>query len=140
MRSLRSHWNHFWFEPALPDNLGLCRIILFRRDVSVLRARALGLLPSWGFLENFVPWGSVSHAFWNSGLVDLGASLLPAPSAQLLEAIQIVWRAALLFSCIGLFTGVATALSFALGVYLFGVAASFGRIHHMEHVLSAFHF
>jgi Vitamin K-dependent gamma-carboxylase len=92
------------------------------------------LFPLWGVLENFAPWGTVSHVFWNPVWL-ISVLHISAPSAQLIESIQIVWRAALLFSCIGLFTRVSTALSFALGVYLFGVASSFGKIHHMDHVL-----
>ena len=133
MTSLRKHWNRFWFEAASPDNLGLCRIILFGTMFLyyVLTPR---LFPSWGYREDFVPWGSVSRAFWSPVWL-MSVLHLPPASTQVLEAMQIVWRAALLLGCIGLFTRVSTAISFAFGLYLFGVPVSFGRIHHMEHVL-----
>lgn len=133
MTSLRTRWNHFWFEPALPDNLGLCRIILFGTMFLFYVFMPL-LFPARGLLQNFAPWGTVSHAFWNPVWL-ISVLHIPAPSAPLIGAIQIVWRTALLFSCIGLFTRVSTSLSFALGVYLFGVASGFGKVHHMEHVL-----
>ena len=55
MTSLRKHWNRFWFEAASPDNLGLCRIILFGTMFLyyVLTPR---LFPSWGYREDFAPW------------------------------------------------------------------------------------
>ncbi len=133
MSVLRKHWNHFWFEAAAPDNLGLCRIVLFGTMFLyyVLTPR---LFPSWDYLADFVPWGSVSRAFWRP--VWLMAVLhFPPASAQALETMQGVWRMALMFSCIGLFTRISTAISFAFGLYLFGVPASFGKIHHTENVL-----
>jgi Vitamin K-dependent gamma-carboxylase len=133
MTSLRQYWNHFWFEAAAPDNLGLCRIILFG-SMFLYYLLTPRLFPSWGYLGNFAPWGSVSHAFWNPVWL-MSVLHLPPASSQVLEVMQIAWRAALLFSCVGLFTRIATAISFGFGLYLFGVAASFGRIHHTEHVL-----
>jgi hypothetical protein len=133
MTSLRKHWNHFWFEPASPDNLGLCRIILFG-TMFLYYLLTPWLFPSWGYLEDFVPWGSVSHAFWSPVWL-VSVLHLPPPSTPVLGTVQIVWRAALILSCIGLFTRINTLLSFALGLYLFSVPVSFGKIHHMEHVL-----
>jgi hypothetical protein len=133
MTSLRRQWNHFWFEAASPDNLGLCRIVLFG-TMFLYYTLMPSLFPSWGYLEDFVPWGSVSRAFWNP--VWLMAVLhLPAASTQVLGTMQIIWRAALLLSCIGLFTSISTAISFAFGLYFCGMEVSFGKIHHMDHVL-----
>lgn len=133
MTSLRKHWNHFWFEAASPDNLGLCRIVLFG-SMFLYYVLTPWLFPSWGYPEDFVPWGSVSHAFWSPVWL-MSVLHLPPPSTQVLEAMQIVWRMALMFSCIGLFTRINTAISFAFGLYLSGVPGSFGRSHHTEHVL-----
>ena len=133
MTWLRNRWNHFWFEAASPDNLGLCRIILYG-VMFLFYVLTPRLFPSWGYLQDFAPWGSVSRVFWRP--VWLFSLLhLPLVSTQALAVMQIVWRAALLLSCIGLFTRISTAISFALGLYLFGVPASFGKIHHMDHVL-----
>lgn len=133
MTSLRKYWNRFWFQAASPDNLGLCRIVLFG-SMFLYYILTPRLFPSWGYLGDFAPWGSVSRAFWNPVWLMSVLHLAPA-SAQVMQATQIVWKVALLFSCVGLFTRLSTAISFAFGIYLFGVAASFGRIHHTEHVL-----
>jgi hypothetical protein len=133
MNSLRNHWNHFWFEAAAPDNLGLCRIILFG-TMFLYYVFAPWLFPEWGYHQNFVPWASVSRALWSPAWLMSVLHLAPA-SPAVLEAIQFVWRLALLLSCIGLFTRISTAISLAFGVYLFGIPAGFGRIHHTEQVL-----
>jgi len=133
MTSLRKHWNRFWFEAASPDNLGLCRIVLFGA-MFLYYVLAPRLFPSWGYLADFVPWGSVSRAFWSPVWL-ISVLHLPPASTQVLGAMQIVWRMALLFGCLGLFTRVSTAISFVFGFYFFGLPASFGRIHHAEHVL-----
>jgi hypothetical protein len=133
MTSLRQRWNHFWFQAASPDNLGLCRIVLFG-TMFLYYMIMPRLFPSWGYLENFVPWGSVSRVFWSPVWL-ISVLHLPPASTEVLETVQIAWRASLLFSCVGLFTRVSTAISFGFGLYLFGVAASFGRIHHTEHIL-----
>ncbi len=133
MAFLRNHWNHFWFEAALPDNLGLCRIILFGA-MFLFYVLTPWLFPSWGYRENFAPWGSVSRAFWNPVWL-MSVLHLPPASTQGMAAIQIVWRAAMLFSCIGLFTRISTVISFAFGLYLVGVSSSFGKTHHLEQVV-----
>jgi len=133
MNSLRKRWNHFWFEAASPDNLGLCRILLYGL-MFLYYVLTPWLFPSWGYHEDFVLWGSVSHAFWKPVWLMSVLHLLPA-STPVLEVLQAVWRTALALSCIGLFTRVSTATSFVLGFYLFGVPVSFGRIHHQEHIL-----
>jgi len=133
MISLRKHWNRFWFEAVSPDNLGLCRIVLYG-TMFLYYVLTPWLFPSWGYHEDFVPWGSVSRVFWSPVWL-MSVLHLPPASTQMIQAMQIVWRAALAFSCIGLFTRISTVASFVLGFYLFGLPASFGRIHHQEHVL-----
>jgi predicted DCC family thiol-disulfide oxidoreductase YuxK len=133
MTSLRRRWNHFWFEAVSPDNLGLCRIILYGL-MFLYYVLTPWLFPSWGYHEDFVLWGSVSHVFWKPVWL-MSLLHLPPLSTDVLEIMQIVWRSALALSCIGLFTRVSTAISFVLGFYLFGIPVSFGRIHHQEHIL-----
>jgi predicted DCC family thiol-disulfide oxidoreductase YuxK len=133
LTTLRKRWDRFWFEASSPDNLGLCRIILFG-TMFLFYISTPRLFPSWGYHEDFTLWGPVSRVFWRP--VWLMAVLhLPPVSAQVLEILQFVWRAALALSCIGLFTRISTGTSFILGLYLFGVPVSFGKIHHQEHVL-----
>jgi predicted DCC family thiol-disulfide oxidoreductase YuxK len=133
LRSVAKRWNRFWFEAVTPDNLGLCRIVLYG-TMFLYYVLTPWLFPSWGYHEDFVPWGSVSRVFWSPVWL-MSVLHLPPASTQVLQAMQIVWRAALAFSCIGLFTRASTVASFVIGFYLFGVPVSFGRIHHQEHVL-----
>jgi hypothetical protein len=133
MTSLRRQWNQFWFEAASPDNLGLCRIVLFG-TMFLYYTLAPSLFPSWGYLQNFVPWGTVSRVFWNPVWL-MSILHLPPASTPVLEGMQIAWRGALLLSCFGLFTRISTAISFALGLYFCGMEVSFGKIHHMDHVV-----
>src|SRR5579863_9517 len=133
MTSLRRLWNHFWFEDASPDNLGLCRIVLFG-TMFLYYVFAPRIFPSRGYLADFVPWGSVSRVFWSPVWL-ISVLHLPPASTQVLGVMQTTWRIALLFGCIGLFTRVSTAICFVFGLYFFGLPASFGRIHHTEHVL-----
>jgi predicted DCC family thiol-disulfide oxidoreductase YuxK len=133
MTTLRKRWDRFWFEGASADNLGLCRIILFG-TMFLFYVFTPRLFPSWGYHEDFTLWGPVSRVFWRPVWL-MSVLHLPPASTQVLEIIQFVWRAALAFSCIGLFTRISTATSFILGIYLFGIPVSFGKIHHQEHVL-----
>jgi predicted DCC family thiol-disulfide oxidoreductase YuxK len=133
MRSLGRHWNHFWFEPASPDNLGLCRIFLYGTMFLFYVFSPL-LFKSWGWHENFTLWGKVSPAFWTP--VWLFSVLhLPQLSTGPLIAIQSLWWVALALSCVGLFTRVSTATSFIFGGYLFGLPNNFGKIHHLDQLL-----
>src|SRR5580704_15521065 len=133
MKSFSKHWNRFWFEPAPPDNLGLCRIILYG-TMFLYYVLTPWLFPAWGYHEDFTLWGTVSHAFWRPVWL-MGLLHLPPASTAVLEFMQVVWRASLALSCIGLFTRLSTAVCFIFGFYLFGVPVSFGRIHHQEHIL-----
>jgi hypothetical protein len=131
--SLRCRWYHFWFEAVPADNLGLCRMILFG-SVFLYYVLTPWFSPSWGYLQEFSSWGSVSRVFWKPVWLISILHLAPA-SPQVLEAIQLAWRAALLFSCVGLLTRISTFASFALSIYLIGLPASFGGYHHPELVL-----
>jgi predicted DCC family thiol-disulfide oxidoreductase YuxK len=133
VKSLGQHWNNFWFEPARPDNLGLCRIYLYG---SMFLFYLLGplLFKSWGWHADFTPWGNVSTTFWTP--VWLFKVLhLPPLSTGTLVVMQAIWRLALALSCVGLFTRASTAVSFLLGTYLIGLPNNFGKIHHLDQLL-----
>ena len=122
MMWLRKSWRHFWFEPALPLNLGLCRMIFFG-------ALFLFYLP-----QDFSAWAEVSDVFWKP--IGLFRHLhLPVLSENHLTIIQILWKVSLGLSCIGLFTRVSTVTSFILGIYLIGLPHNFGKIHHDDAIL-----
>ena len=91
MRILRERWLLFWFEPVLPLNLGVCRALFFG-------AFFLFYLPQY-----FAAWGEVSDVFW-APVPIFEAFRLPVPSGDLLAWVEGTWKAALVLSCLGLFT------------------------------------
>ena len=120
--ALSVRWRRWWFEPELPDNLGLCRLLFF------------GLLLAYYLPVSHVGWGSVPASFRNP--IWLFERLhLPILPDSALAVIVGTWKAALLLSCVGFLTRVSTALAFVLGFYLIGVPYNFGKTDHMTALL-----
>jgi uncharacterized membrane protein YphA (DoxX/SURF4 family) len=119
VRRARARWKRFWFEPAAPVNLGICRWLFFGALLLLYRRR------------DFSAWAEVSDAFWMP--IWLFETLhLPALSADALATLQLSWRLALALSCVGLFTRFSTAFAFLLGLYLLGLPHNFGHQHHSD--------
>lgn len=133
MKWLGQRWNHFWFEPAKADNLGLCRIFLYGA-MFLFYAFSPMIFKTWGWHEDFPLWGNVSEALWTPMWL-FQVLHLPAASTGVLIWIQTIWRLSLALSCIGLFTQLSTVVSFAFGTYLFGLANCYGKIHHADQLL-----
>jgi hypothetical protein len=114
-----SAWNHFWFEPGPAAALGICRMLFF------------GTLLLWQWPHDFSPWGAYSSVFWMPiWLFDtLRVPLLPAST---IVAVQTIWKAALFFAAIGLFTRAAMAVAFVFGIYLMGLPHNFGQTQHFD--------
>jgi hypothetical protein len=121
-QALAGWWEHFWFEPASPSNLGLCRLGFF----GAIFYLYLG--------QDFSGWGLVSDVFWMP--VYLFQRLrLPVLPSETLALLQVVWKIALLTSCLGLLTRLSTITSFLLGAYLLGLPHNFGKTDHYDAVL-----
>jgi hypothetical protein len=121
MRALRA-WNHFWFEPGWPTDLGVCRLMFFA-----------GLF--FFYLPvDFAAWGGVSRAFWMPLPLFRWLHLGPAPST-ILAGLAYTWRFALALSAIGLFTRVSMAVAAVLGFYLLGLPHNFGHVYHFDALL-----
>jgi hypothetical protein len=119
---LFTRWLRFWFEPAPPTNLAVSRMLFFG-----------GLLLYYG-LEDFSAWGAVSPAFWMPLPVFHALHLSPlSPGA--LAVIQMLWRAALAFSAVGLLTRLSMIVAFVLGFYLLGLPHNFGHVYHFDALL-----
>lgn len=115
-------WTRFWFEPAEPANLGICRMIFF------------GMLFLFYLPDDFSAWAEVSDVFWMP--ITLFRHLhLPVLSGNELIAIQVTWKVALGLSCIGLFSRFSTIMSFILGTYLLGLAQNFGKVDHNDSIV-----
>src|SRR5262249_23303427 len=84
--------------------------------------------------EDFSAWASVSTAFGLPLPLFTILHLKPlAPDA--LAALQVVWRASLLLSAVGLFTRASMVVASVLGVYLLGLPHNFGQTYHFDAVL-----
>jgi hypothetical protein len=123
MPSFGKRWDNFWFEPASPDNLALCRIIFFGSF----------FLFYWRY-EDFSAWAHVSEAFLRPTWL-FAAFKIPVLPALALVFLQNIWKMALALSCVGFFTRISTAISFVLGFYLLGLPHNFGKVHHYDAIL-----
>jgi predicted DCC family thiol-disulfide oxidoreductase YuxK len=121
MRLLRA-WNHFWFEPRSPTDLGVCRLTFFA-----------GLFVFY-LPVDFAAWGGVSRAFWMPLPIFDSLHLGPAPPA-ILQGLGYVWRFAVALSAIGLFTRASMAVAAVLGFYLLGLPHNFGHVYHFDALL-----
>jgi len=118
-RLAADRWNHFWFEPGPAAALGICRVLFF------------GTLLLWQLPHDFSPWGAYSSVFWMPiWLFD--TFHVPALSAPAIAAMEAIWKAALFFAAIGLFTRPAMAIAFVLGTYLMGLPHNFGQTQHFD--------
>ena len=117
MRVIADHWMRFWFAPSTPVNLALCRILCFGAFV-VLHAR-----------YDVAAWGELPDELWMP--IPLFETLhVPKPAPGPLWVVAAVWKAALVASCVGLFTRAATSVSAFLGLYILGLPHNFGLTDH----------
>ncbi len=122
MQTLIHRWLNFWVGPQSPVNLAAGRILFFG-------ALFLLYLP-----QDFAAWATVSDVFWMP-IYLFDALNLPVLSEPVLNVVQSVWKAALLLSCLGLFTRISTATAFVLGFYLLALPHNFAKVYHYDAVL-----
>lgn len=130
---LAKKWNAFWFEPATADNLGLARILVFG-SMAIFYVTTPYLFPSWGWHQTFSEWGGVSHLFWKPIWL-FRTFHLPQLSSSEIAIMDGVWKTALIFAAVGLFTRFSAGVAAILSVYLFGLQNNFGKTHHLEILL-----
>jgi predicted DCC family thiol-disulfide oxidoreductase YuxK len=120
-RALAAWWR-FWFTPALPTDLGVCRLLFF------------GLLALFYLPHDFSGWGNVSEAYWLP--IWLFDRLhIPPLSTGALHGLQIVWKISMALAAIGLFARVSMAVAAVLGTYLLGLGHNYGQIYHFDAIL-----
>jgi hypothetical protein len=117
-----NRWIRFWFEPASPTNLGVSRLVFYA-----------GLLLFY-FQEDFSAWGGVSPAFWMPLPLFSALHLNPLSPGKL-QALQLLWRAALLLSAVGLFARASMGFAAIAGLYLLGLPHNFGQTFHFDALL-----
>jgi hypothetical protein len=120
--ALADRWNRFWFAPAAPDNLGLCRVLFY------------GLLLCYFATVNFNGWATIPRSFYDP-VWPFEKFHLPILRDPWLGLAAAAWKAALLLSCAGLLTRVSTAIAFILGAYLIGLPYNFGKTDHMTAIV-----
>lgn len=117
MSALVAAWHRFWFAPAAPWRLGLCRAVFFASFYVLYLARIdlrwYALFPE-GFFRprSFFAWLSLSPA-----------------GGETLHWLVTGFELAVLLAAVGLLTRVATAASFGLGLYVIGLQFNYGYLH-----------
>lgn len=111
-------WWAFWFRPAPPLPLALCRVLFY----AMLLALYGGT--DFRFVAELAPlhWEPVSFL---TVLAPVGP-----PSADVIGVLQLVWKTGLVASLAGLATRVSTAVACALGLYLIGLTYCVSRPSH----------
>ena len=117
MSTLATAWNTFWFAPAAPWPLGLCRAGFFTSFYILFLAhtdlRVYALFPS-GFYQprSFFVWLS-----------------LPPPSWEVMGWLVTAFEISVILAALGLLTRLATLAAFVLGLYVLGLQFNFGYLH-----------
>jgi hypothetical protein len=110
-------WNHFWFQPAPPSDLAICRIVFF----SFLFLRSLS--------KDGTYWSYVDPLFWHP--VGLFQRFHLAPlHGDIAFYLETVWKLSLLTSAAGLLTRPSTWFACGLGTYFLGIEQNFGSMQH----------
>jgi hypothetical protein len=120
--SVRNLWNRYWFEPAPPIGLAICRALFFGAFLLYylrINYTELADLPphSW-------------HAVWPFDLVGIRF-----PSPLTLNVLQWLWSASLLGACVGVAYRWTSLAAFALGLYLIGLTENVARINHSDAIV-----
>lgn len=117
-----SRWLAYWFRPKTPTDLAIGRVLFY------------GIFFLYYLPHDFSAWANVSEAFW-SPITPFRVLPLPVFSAEILTLLQIIWKTALLLSCVGLLTRYGTAVTFLLGFYLLALPQNFSKVYHYDAIL-----
>ena len=117
MSALAAAWHTFWFAPAAPWPLGLCRAGFFASFYVLFLARVdlqwYALFPP-GFYQprSFFVWLS-----------------LPPPSWDVMGWLVTTLEISVILSAVGLLTRLATLTAFVFGLYVLGLQFNYGYLH-----------
>ena len=117
MTALAAAWNAFWFAPASPRRLGLCRAGFFGSFYILFLARTdlrwYALFPP-GFHQprSFFAWLS-----------------LPLPTWEVMGWLVTAFEIGVILAALGLLTRLATTTAFVLGLYVLGLQFNYGYLH-----------
>ena len=117
MSALSTAWNTFWFKPAAPWHLGLCRAgffgsfyILFLTGTDL---RWYALFPP-GFYQ------PRSFFLWLA---------LPTPTWDVFSWLVTVFEISVILAALGFLTRLTTTSAFVLGLYVLGLQFNYGYLH-----------
>jgi hypothetical protein len=112
-------WRRYWFTPETAQQLALVRVISY------------GLLFAIYLPLDDRGWTQVSPVFWMP--ISLFHILSGPPrDAALIGVLQVLWKASLFTSTIGLLSRLSMVTAAALGFFLLGLPNCFGKIHHLD--------
>ena len=123
MTALAGAWNAFWFAPAAPWRLGLCRAGFFGSFYILFLARTdlrwYALFPP-GFHQprSFFAWLA-----------------LPTPTLEVLGWLVTAFELSVILAALGLLTRLATTMAFVVGLYVLGLQFNYGYLHWAHAIL-----
>ena len=117
MNALSTAWNTFWFTPAAPWQLGLCRAGFFGSFYILFLT---GTDPRWYAL--FPPgfYQPRSFFFWLA---------LPTPTWDVFSWLVTAFEISVILAALGFLTRLATTSAFVLGLYVLGLQFNYGYLH-----------
>jgi hypothetical protein len=123
-------WNRFWFAPARPHALAVCRIVACAGLLSFLLAE-----PSWVPTSQLGVLGGLPPAFFRP-LPVLRLLGLGPPSYEVVGVVFAVTLTATVLLTAGLGTRAVAPVTACGALYLLAVRNSWGKIYHDYHVLA----
>ena len=120
----RARFEHFWFEPTGPGNLGFARMLFF------------GLMFWFHRGFDYTIWGTLPPSFQNANPIRLFELLgIGMPTVAGLAVAQFIFKASLLLACVGLLTRLSCVAALVSGVYVLGMPHTFGKTGHGDGIL-----
>jgi len=119
---LQQHVSGYLFRPTSPTNLAFTRFFFFGYLAFCylpLHFEDLAFVPK----ELFFP---ISFFKWFH---------IRTPDPSTFYYVCIIWKSALVLSCLGLFTRISTLTAFTLSIYVLGLASCLGKIDHRDGLL-----
>lgn len=129
LKSLYARWDGFWFAPAAPWSLAVCRVTACAALFSFLLAE-----PAWTWTSQLGVLGSLPAEFWRP-IPALELLQVGPPSQTAVGVVFGVTLAAAALLTLGLFGRVSSLVCAAGAFYLLAVRNSWGKIYHDYHVL-----
>jgi hypothetical protein len=130
LRGVIAAWDNFWFAPASPLSLAVCRLTACAALFSFLLAE-----PAWTWTSQLGVLGDLPSEFWKPIPVFELLHVQPPDHNSVYVAFGVTLTAALLLT-LGVLGRVAGIVCAAGAFYLLAMRNSWGKIYHDYHVLA----